>query len=105
MATPIRVLIVEDCPEGAALMVKELQRAGAEPTFELARTAAEMRSGLSGGPWDVILARDALPELGLLAALELARELAPDVPVIVVSDTLGRTRRWRRCGPVPATTS
>ena len=89
MATPIRVLIVEDSSDDAERQVHELRRVGYDLSWVRAENATEMRAALESGVWDVILADFTLSQFGAVAALELARELGRDVPLVVVSGTSG----------------
>ena len=84
----LRILIVEDDPADAGLLERELRRAGEIAICRRAETEQEFLAGLSPPP-DLVLADYRVPGFGALAALRLlaAREL--DVPVIVVTGTLG----------------
>ena len=85
---PLRVLIVEDEPAHAELMVRELRRAGYAPEWRRVDTEAGYLECLVPPP-ELILSDYAMPQFGAPRALELlgAREL--DVPFIVVSGTIG----------------
>lgn len=85
MTFPIRVLIVEDSPSDALLMLHALSRAGFDLIHERVETADELRTALAAGPWDAVLADYSLPEFGATAALEIVRVADPDIPFIVVS--------------------
>jgi len=89
VSTPLRVLIVEDSEEDALLLVRELRQGGYEPCFELVETGEAMRAALGRGPWDLILADYLLPRFSAPEALAAARELAPDVPFLVISGRIG----------------
>ena len=89
---PIRVLLVEDVEQDAELMLLELRRGGYEPSAERVETVAGFRSALAGGEWDVILCDNAMPGFDAVAALGLLGELGLDVPLIVVSGTIGEER-------------
>jgi two-component system cell cycle sensor histidine kinase/response regulator CckA len=86
--TPLRVLLVEDCAADAELILDALRRAGIDPQCETVETEREYLAHLSSD-LDVILADYSLPGFDGLRALELARELRPDVPFIIVSGTMG----------------
>jgi len=88
VSTPIRVLVLEDRPADAELMVRELRRAGFEPDWQRVETEAEYLARLHPG-LDVILADYTLPQFDALRALRLLREQDLDVPVIVVASTIG----------------
>ena len=51
MALPLRLLLVEDSADDADLILRELRRAGYDPTCERVQTAAEMKAALPR-PWD-----------------------------------------------------
>ncbi|MBN2357907.1 MAG: PAS domain S-box protein [Deltaproteobacteria bacterium] len=89
MATPLRVLLVEDSDDDAFLLMRELRRGDYEPVITRVADAAEMRAALAGPPFDVILADYHMPRFDGQGALELALEMAPDTPLIVISATIG----------------
>jgi len=91
MTVPIRVLFLEDEPDDARLLAHELRRAGFEPSGARAETEAEFVSLLDPLP-DVILSDYSLPQWSGLDALRLVRERGLDVPVIIVSGTMGEER-------------
>jgi signal transduction histidine kinase/HPt (histidine-containing phosphotransfer) domain-containing protein len=91
MATPIHVLIVEDNPSDAELMLHAMRRAGFEPISHRVETEHEFRNRLIAGP-EIILADFSLPEFSALAALQVLQECELDIPCIIVSGSLGEER-------------
>src|SRR5262245_11747717 len=91
MATPLRVLILEDQPADAELMLYELRRAGFAPVWERVETEAEYLAHLDQS-LDVILADYHLPQFDALCALRHVQECGLDVPFIIVSGNLGEER-------------
>jgi PAS domain S-box-containing protein len=91
MATPLRVLILEDQPADAELMLYELRRAGFAPIWERVETEAEYLAHLDQS-LDVILADYHLPQFDALCALRHVQECGLDVPFIIVSGNLGEER-------------
>jgi len=89
MGKSLRVLIVEDSEDDAALLVRELQRAGYETEFERVETATAMRAALAQKPWDIILSDYSLPTFNALQALEVLQASALDLPFILISGTVG----------------
>jgi PAS domain S-box-containing protein len=87
-AVPIRVLILEDRPEDAELMLHELRRSCFQPTWQRVDTEAGYLKQLESPP-DVILADYYMPQLDAPGALELLHELDLDIPFIVVSGASG----------------
>jgi signal transduction histidine kinase len=85
---PIRVLLVEDSEDDAALVVRELRRGAYAPAVKRVETEAAMRAALDD-PWDVIIADYSLPQFSGLAALTLLKSTGMDIPFIVVSGAIG----------------
>jgi two-component system cell cycle sensor histidine kinase/response regulator CckA len=88
MSVPLRVLLLEDRPEDAALELYELHRAGFAPVQRRVETEADYLAALDPS-LDLILADYALPQFDALRALELLRERGLDIPFIIVSGTIG----------------
>jgi signal transduction histidine kinase len=85
----LRALLVEDSTEDAALLRRELVRAGFDLETEQVATAAEFSAALDARTWDVVLSDFAMPGFGGKAALEILQSRVLDVPFIIVSGTLG----------------
>ena len=86
---PLRILIVEDRPDDAELLLMELQRGGLNVLSQRVETETDMRNALNQQNWDVILCDHALPRFGSKAALNLVKELNIDIPFIIVSGVMG----------------
>lgn len=87
MSKPLRVLILEDRPADAELMVYELRQRGFAPYWRRVETEAEFVDSLDPG-LDVILADYSLPQFDALRALRRLQELDLDIPFIVVTATV-----------------
>ena len=86
--TPLRVLILEDRPEDAELLVRELRRARFEPDWKQVATEQDFLVHLDPAP-DIILSDYFIPGFGGLQALRLLRARELDIPFILVSGTVG----------------
>ena len=84
-----RVLVVEDSSDDAALVERTLRAAGFDLTSRRVETAEEMATALAESSWDAILADYRLPHFSGTAALAQAGEHDPDLPVLIVSGTIG----------------
>lgn len=87
MATPLRVVILEDDPREAARLVSELERAKYAPIWLRVATQAEYLANLDPAP-DLILTNYTLQQFDGFTALELMRERGMDVPFIIVADSV-----------------
>jgi len=92
MSRPLRVLLVEDAPTDAKLIVRALEAEGRALTCERVEDAAGLRRCLAEASWDVVLSDWSLPSFDALAALAIVHELGLDVPFIIVSGTVGEER-------------
>jgi PAS domain S-box-containing protein len=88
MSQPVRVLILEDNPNDAELVVGELRRAGFEPDWRRVDTEKDYLARLNDG-FDVILSDYAMPECGGMRALALLKQRGLGIPFIIVSGAMG----------------
>ena len=77
MAEPLRLLMVEDSEDDAELMLRELRRAGYEPSHRRVQTAAALKEALAGGPWDLVISDYVLPHFSAPDALAVVPEFNP----------------------------
>jgi diguanylate cyclase (GGDEF)-like protein/PAS domain S-box-containing protein len=89
MAEPIRVLLVEDVATDAELEARELKRAGLRIEHKVVSDEQAYRRALAEFRPHVIICDFSMPGFDGMAALAIARELAPEVPFLFVSGTLG----------------
>jgi DNA-binding NtrC family response regulator len=89
MKTKLRLLLVEDSPEDAALMRHELERAGYDVASERIETESAFRQALTQPTWDAVLCDYTLPQFSGANALRIVRETDADLPFIYVSGTMG----------------
>jgi len=89
MLKPLRVLVVEDSEDDAELVLLELRRAGFDLTSLRVESADGLRDALLSEPWEVVLVDHSLPGFDAPAALEIVQGNDLDLPVIVVSGTIG----------------
>jgi two-component system cell cycle sensor histidine kinase/response regulator CckA len=85
---PLQVLLVEDDPMDAELIVQELERAGFDPVWQRVDNEAEYLAALNP-QLDIILADFSMPGFGAPRALELLNARDFDIPFIVVSGSIG----------------
>ena len=85
----LRVLILEDVPADAELTARALEPAGINALVKAVDTEESFAEQLTESPPDLILSDYSLPGFDGAQALQIARTIAPEVPFIFVTGTLG----------------
>ncbi len=85
---PLKILIVEDDANDADLLVHMLEEAGYTLQWKRVDTETEFLDSLRA-PLDIIFSDFSIPSFGGLRALELLRSSGLDVPLILISGTIG----------------
>ena len=86
---PIHVLVVDDSPDDAVLIVRQLTRAGLHVTHVRADTAAGVAAALDDRRPDVVISDYNMPGFHAEEALEQVQACDADIPVILVSGQVG----------------
>lgn len=89
MAQQIRILLVEDDHNDAQLVMAEVSRGYPDSTVTHVADRASTLAVLDAEGWDLILTDFSLPDMSGLDVLKWVNERQLDVPVIVVSGTIG----------------
>ncbi len=84
----LQVLIVEDSPDDAELVERELGRGGYDVFAQRVADAPGFMGALAERNWDVILADYMVPGFGALTALEQLKQTGHDIPFIIVSGAI-----------------
>src|SRR5690606_669343 len=85
----LAILFIEDSEEDAELAVLALRREGYHVDWRRVDTERDLRAIFQTWRPDVVLSDYSMPAFNGLDALALLRELAPDLPFIFVSGTIG----------------
>ena len=85
----LRVLMVENSEDDVLLIIRELNKGGYNPVYERVETATAMKKALQEKQLDIILCDYKMPEFNAPSAIALLKEANIDVPLIIVSGTIG----------------
>ncbi|MGE5523026.1 MAG: response regulator [Rhodospirillaceae bacterium] len=85
----LRVLLVEDSPDDAELVLCELAAAGFDVESKRTETAEETLAALRDNEWDIVLSDYNLPVFSGPEALETLQQTGKDIPFIIVSGCVG----------------
>jgi two-component system, cell cycle sensor histidine kinase and response regulator CckA len=92
MKSPLNILHIEDDPTDAALVQTALEAGGVTCAITRAQTRDDFVAALEHGGVDLILSDFTLPAFDGLSALKIAHATQPELPVIMLSGTLGEER-------------
>ncbi|MDP3671911.1 MAG: EAL domain-containing protein [Telluria sp.] len=92
MDTPLNLLIIEDTPADFLLVEAHLHENGLNARCCQVDTAGALREQLVQGRWDAVLSDYRIPGMGFDDSLALIRSLLPDLPIILISGTLGEEK-------------
>ena len=87
---PVRVLIVEDSPDDAELMIRYLRKGGFKPRSMRVESAKELSSAIRNHHWDIILCDHNMPGFDSVEALRIINnsEGCAKIPFLTISDEL-----------------
>jgi diguanylate cyclase (GGDEF)-like protein/PAS domain S-box-containing protein len=88
----VDVLFIEDSEDDVELAMRALGKDGLAVSFQRVESADGLKRALGMMQPDIILSDFSMPNFDGIDALKLARELAPLVPFIFVSGTIGEER-------------
>ncbi|MBV9623019.1 MAG: response regulator [Acidobacteria bacterium] len=86
---PLRVLLLEDNPMDAELVLRKLTRAGLVAHGDITGNSAEFMAHVQSGSYDLVLCDFGLQGWNGLDALRWVRRAGSEIPFIYVSGTLG----------------
>ena len=87
-ALPLKVLILEDRPADAELMLYQLRKEGYQPEWSRVDSEKEFLSCLKSS-WDIILSDYSMPQFNAARALEIAQRQDDPPPFIVITGDIG----------------
>ena len=89
---PVKLVIVEDMPTEAEIAIRQLEAGGFTCNWKRVDSEPALRRMLDEVQPDLILSDFTLPGFDGISALEVAREVKPDIPFIFLSGTIGEER-------------
>jgi two-component system, cell cycle sensor histidine kinase and response regulator CckA len=90
--SPLHILHLEDDKNDAALIRSTLIEGGVLCEVTRVETQEDFEAALKAGEIDLMLSDYTMPKFDGLSAMRIAKDLLPDLPVILVSATLGEER-------------
>jgi len=99
MAISLNILIAEDSPDDAELILNQLRRDGFDPRWKRVETEQDFLAELKKQP-DIVLSDYAMPQFSGLRAAQLTAQSGLNIPFILISGTVGEDAAVEamRCG-------
>jgi len=88
---PLKILVLEDSPADFLLLRRHLERNGVEAHCRCVATTAELGHTFTEN-WDLALSDFSMPGMDFVATLHTLRARWPEIPVILVSGSVGEER-------------
>src|ERR1700674_5083939 len=89
MGIPLRVLLIEDSEDDAALVERGLRRGNYDIQLERVDESSALESAIRKQSWDLIISDFSMPHFSGTDALRMLRSMGCDKPFIFVSGTIG----------------
>jgi hypothetical protein len=89
MKKTLRILLIEDEEADQLLIARHLRRNGLDADVHWVRDREQLDAALAQRPWDLVLSDYKVAGLDFIETLRLLRLQLPDVPVILVSGSVG----------------
>jgi CheY-like chemotaxis protein len=84
----LKVLIIEDCEDDAALIGHYLKSCGFDPQWQRVDRQEDLAAAVDSRRWDLVLCDLSMPQLTPFLAVDCVREINPDIPIIIVTGTV-----------------
>jgi PAS domain S-box-containing protein len=88
MDDKIRILILEDSPSDAFIILDQIKKSGIEFSYQLVSTRKEYVSALNTFKPDIIISDYQIPKYDGMQSLAIRNEIAPDTPFILVTGSI-----------------
>ena len=104
MVERLRVSLVEDSEDDAALLLRELKLAGYDVTHDRVFTAEGIEASFAKNEWDLVISDHGMAAFSGTEALQSSGASRPISHSFSCRAPSARTSRWRRCARVRRTT-
>ncbi|MEA1890824.1 MAG: EAL domain-containing protein [Pseudomonadota bacterium] len=89
MSIQLNVLLVEDSENDALLLIRHLKKGGYDPQYTRVFDQHDLDQALGSQRWDIAISDHNMPNFSSELALRSIRKVDRDLPVIIVSGTIG----------------
>jgi diguanylate cyclase (GGDEF)-like protein/PAS domain S-box-containing protein len=86
---PLSALLIEDSPDDAELIARELTHAGFTVSWKSVDAMPELRACLASEHWDIVLSDHSMTAMSSSEALGIVKDHDPELPFVIVSGQIG----------------
>jgi PAS domain S-box-containing protein len=88
----LKVLIIEDNEDDAALLGHYLKSCGFDPRWQKVDCQKDLAQAVEDRRWDLVLCDFSMPELTPFLAVDCVRKTNPDIPIIIVTGAISELK-------------
>ena len=92
MAEPLNILVIEDRNSDYLMVERHLKQNGLSVRCRRVDTLEGVKEAINRESWDLVLSDYSVPQLNFQESLNLLRSALPDLPVILVTGTVGEEK-------------
>ncbi|HXE97906.1 MAG TPA: response regulator [Dongiaceae bacterium] len=92
MSNPLNILIIEDSNADFLMVERHLRHKELSVRCSRVDTLEKLKEAIDGERWDLVLADYSVPQLGFQESLDLIQTALPDLPIIMVTGSLGEEK-------------
>jgi len=92
MGEPLNILVIEDCNADFLMIEHHLKQKGLSARLSHVDSLDALKEAIDRENWDLVLSDYNVPQLNFLDSLNLIQTALPDLPVIMVSGTVGEEK-------------
>jgi len=85
----LRILVIEDSEDDTFLLMRELNKGGYKTEHSRVENKHSLKKALINNQWDLVITDHNMPEFNSTSALNVIQKLGIDIPVIIVSGSIG----------------
>ena len=92
MSESLNILVIEDCHADFLLIERHLKQQGLAVRCNRVDSLEELNAAIDKESWDLVLSDYSFPQLNFLESLDLVRTRLSEVPLILVSGSIGEEK-------------
>ena len=92
MSNPLNILIIEDSNADFLMVERHIKQKELTARCRRVDTLEDLKEAIDGENWDLVLADYSVPQLGFQESLDLIQTARPDLPIIMVTGSLGEEK-------------